>query len=90
MSILQFSHETRTYVFRGKELKPPAPGTYDPKHHKPPTHQVFAVEIQTDGMWKLKLNGADIAAGECDGRSRSVAKYIIETHANYLLQDDSQ
>jgi hypothetical protein len=85
MSVLLFSHEVRTYVFRGKELTPPKPGTYDARHFTPPRHQTFTVSIQVDGIWLIKLNGADIKSGDGAKRSRAGAEALIWHHCrNYL------
>ena len=85
-SQLAFSHEIRTYVFRGKKLDPPKPGTYDPSW-TPPTHQVFAVKIYIDGLWLIELNGAVVKTGDGGTRSRCGAKAIIEEHCQVFLRD---
>jgi hypothetical protein len=85
MSVLRFSHEVRTYVFRGKELTPPKPGTYDPTKWTPPTHQIFTVSIQVDGLWTIKLNGVVIQTGDGAKRSRTVAEAIIWHYCRDLL-----
>jgi hypothetical protein len=85
--MLQFSHETRVYVFRGKELNPPAPGSYDAAKWTPPTHQVFRVEIQGDGVWLIMLNGAQVACGEYAKPSRGLARELILTHCKSHLND---
>lgn len=84
--MLKFSHESRVYVFRGKELNQPAPGSYDAAKWTPPAHQLFRVEIQGDGVWQIMLNGAQIACGEYATRpSRGLAQELIMTHCKTFL-----
>ncbi len=85
MKVLRFSHETRVYVFRGKELELPKPGTYDASRWTPPTHQVFKVEIQIDGLWLIQLNGAEIKSGDGVKPSRSAAESLVLQHCQKLL-----
>lgn len=87
MKPLQFSHQMTVYVFRGKALNPPAPGTYDSAKWTPPTHQVFAVEIQDDGMWCIKLGGVQIHSGDYAKRSRAAAEELILKHCQRLLEN---
>jgi hypothetical protein len=84
-TVLRFSHETRLYAFRGKELSPPSPGSFDASKWTPPTHQLFVVEIQTDGLWLVKLNGAQIVSGDGAKRSRAAAAEIIQKHCRNFL-----
>ena len=67
------------------EANTPKPGTYDPSW-KPPTHQVWTVEIQADGLWQVKLGGVRMTEGEGAKRSRQEAKEIIENHCKGFLQ----
>jgi hypothetical protein len=85
-SPLTFSHEDRSYVFMGRMLPLPEPGTYDASKWTPPTHQYFRVIIQDDGMWQVKYHGAVIASGDGAKRSRKNAKALIEQHCKLFLQ----
>lgn len=87
MRPIRFSHETRVYVFRGRELKPLAPGSYDAAKWTPPTHQVFHVAIQDDGLWSIKLHDGQIASGDGAKRSRAAAADLILKHCKSLLND---
>jgi len=82
---LTFSHEVRTYVFQGRKLDPPRPGTYDAAHWTPPTRQVFKVEIQNDGIWCVKLQDVVIASGDYAARSRAEAESILIRHCKRYL-----
>lgn len=85
--VLEYSHKTSVYVFLGKKLDPPAPGTYDAAKWTPPTRQVFRVEIQDDGAWRILLQGADVACGDNATASRSAAKQLIEQHCSTHLEE---
>lgn len=83
---LTFSHEARVYGFRGRELSPPDPSTYDAAKWTPPSHQVFSVLIQMDGMWLVKLDGAIIGTGEGAKCSRAAALEILEARFSKWLE----
>lgn len=74
---LEFCHELRVYVFRGRELAPPPAGTYDASKWTPPTHQLFRVSIWNDGMFRVELNGVEIATGDNASRCKSGARDIL-------------
>jgi len=83
--VLEYSHKTSVYVFLGKKLDPPAQGTYDAAKWTPPTRQVFRVEIQDDGAWRILLNGSDVACGDGGTASRAAAKRLIEQRCSIHL-----
>lgn len=90
MSRPKFSHTIVDYVFRGREVPPPKPGTFDPQHYTPRSHQVFHVNFQSDGMWWITLWDTTVASGSCDQRpSCKAAKELLEHHCKRLLQEDS-
>lgn len=86
-SLLEYSHKTSVYVFLGRKLDPPAPGTYDAAKWTPPTRQVFRVEIQDDGMWRILLNNVDIGCGDKATVSRAAAKQLIEQHCSTYFEE---
>lgn len=75
---LIFSHKTSSYVFIGKEISPPPPGSYDAANWTPPTQQVFRVEIQHDGMWRILLNDVEVASGDYSDVSQKGARHLVE------------
>ena len=80
MEKLTFSHSQVTFVFTGRKLDPPAPGTYDATKWTPAKHHVWTVSIQNDGLWWIKLGGAEIASGDCAPKpSRKAAMNLILT-----------
>lgn len=82
---LWFSHQTVTYVFRGKAIDPPRPGTYDAAAWTPSTHRIFHVSIQNDGLWFVKLFDAIVADGEGAKPSQKEALAILNRHCEKLL-----
>ena len=82
---LWFSHQTVTYVFRGRAIDPPRPGTYDAAAWTPPTHRIFDVSIQNDGLWFVRLFDAIVAAGEGAKPSPQEALAILYRHCEKLL-----
>lgn len=83
---LEYSHKTTAFVFLGRHLKPPAPGSYDATKWTPPTRQVFRVEIQNDGCWRILVNGTDVACGEGATAVVSAARQLLEQNCSmYLL-----
>jgi len=82
---LEYSHKTSVYVFLGKKLEQPTPGTYDAAKWTPPARQVFRVEIQDDGAWRILLNGSDVACGDEGTASRAAAKRLIEQNCSIHL-----
>jgi hypothetical protein len=87
---LEYSHKTTTFVFLGRHLKPPEPGSYDPAKWTPPTRQVFRVEIQNDGCWRIFLNGAEVAFGDGAPAVVSVARRLVEQHCSIHLLLESR
>jgi hypothetical protein len=57
----------------------------EPANSIPPRRQVFRVEIQNDGAWRVLLNGDDIACGDNAVASCVVARNIIEQHCSGYL-----
>lgn len=88
MGKVVFSHHVLVCVFLGRELKQPAPGSYDSKHYTPPTREVFKVSMQNDGPWWIELNGAKVADGfEWRRPSRQLAKQLLENNCARLLRE---
>lgn len=81
----EFSHRVTVFVFLGKHLEPPAAGTYDATKWTPPTRQVFRVEIQSDGMWRILLQGVDIAFGDNGKPTRKAAHDLLIDHCSKYL-----
>lgn len=84
---LTYSHSSRSYWFRGRELQPPEPGTYDAAKWTPPTHQVFRVEIVDNGCWRIQLNGTEIRSGsDCHTASRANALALVQRRCALFLE----
>lgn len=81
---LKFSHRSTAYVFIGDPIPPPPPGSYDAAAWTPPTHKVYSVWIQDDGMWELEQNGVRVASGDSATSNRSFAKRIVENYLSKL------
>jgi hypothetical protein len=81
-----FSHRTTVFTFTGRRLDPPKPGSYDPAAYTPPTRQIFKVEMQDDGIWRVLLFGTEVASGDSgQSASRHNAATILEKHCSHLL-----
>lgn len=74
---LRFSHSNTTYSFRGEAISAPAPGTYDAAKWTPPTHKMYHVTVQNDGLWVLKLFTVELQSGDNGSRSRKWAESVI-------------
>lgn len=84
-----FLHESTSYVFRGKALTQPAPGTYDASRWTPPTHALFCVRIWNDGSWAITIGNSDIPAwaGDYEKRSRKNALALLLKYCGGHFKD---
>jgi hypothetical protein len=74
---LTFSHSCVKYTFRGRKLPIPDPSTYDASRWTPPTHELFSVTVQSDGLWVLQIGNVDMQSGEFGKATRKWAKEIV-------------
>jgi hypothetical protein len=65
-----YLHKKTVYTFQGEAIPAPAPGTYDATKWTPPTHRMYAVVIQDDGIWAIEW-GASILQRARERRLRS-------------------
>lgn len=78
---LELIHRKAVYTFKGGALPIPAPGTYDATAWTPPTHRIYVVDVFSDGMWSLSVNGAMIKSGAGGASSVAFARSMVELYA---------
>jgi hypothetical protein len=87
LETIEFSHFSTKYVFLGKHLKMPAPGTYDPKHFEPPKRRIYEVTVFDSGTWSISIGGTMFESGSGGARSKSFAKSVLEKYIERMSRE---